>query len=700
MAIAMRPRELRRHWLFYGLRLLFRLTPMREGTRDRLRQRFVSRFSRLLPTGPRGLAPGVQGEARRRAPQTHAGAPAIGYVPWREDALPAPPPATLVAFYLPQFHPIPENDAWWGAGFTEWRNVGRALPQYEGHAQPRLPGELGYYDLRVPAVMRRQVELAQQYGIGAFCFYFYWFGGQRPLEAPLRQWLADPSLDLPFCLCWANENYSRRWDGRDDEVLLGQRHSPEDDLAFIAHVREYLADPRSLRIDGRPLLLVYRPGLLPDAAATAARWRAWARDNGLGELFLAYVQGFERPDPRDIGFDAAVEFPPNLGTPAPITEYQRLLNPDFRGQVYDWRELVREAERRPMPDYPLFPGVNPSWDNEPRRAGRGRIYAHASPRGYRDWLQRVLQTRIPRLPPSQRLVFVNAWNEWAEGAVLEPDARLGYAWLDATRQALQSAAVIKRSRDAPAQRPCAVVHVWHVELLDEIAAALRAGGLDWRLLITTAPERAEAITARLRALRLPAELVVRENRGRDILPFLHAAERLLDEGVQVVLKLHTKRSSHRSDGDAWRRDLIERLLRPERVAAITRAFAEDPTLGLAAAEGHLQPLGTYWGANRDAVDYLALRMGFPPPTPERARFAAGSMFWLRPEALRPLLDAHLDDWDFEREKGQLDGTFAHAVERVFCHVVEHAGFRVTTAAAMCGEAETDPDACYPHAQPG
>jgi hypothetical protein len=195
----------------------------------------------------------------------------------------------------------------------------RALPQFEGHAQPRLPADLGYYDLRDPRTMREQVALAAEYGIGAFCFYFYWFSGTTLLEQPLRQWRGDPSLQLPFCLCWANESWSRRWDGRGEDILMAQAHSPGDDLAFIAHVADYLRDARYLRVDGKPLLLVYRPGLLPgcqpDRGALArvvprARRR---RDPP------ACVQAFERPDPRDIGFDSAVEFPPNLAAPANLT---------------------------------------------------------------------------------------------------------------------------------------------------------------------------------------------------------------------------------------------------------------------------------------------------------------------------------------------------------------------------------------------
>ncbi|WP_426688362.1 glycoside hydrolase family 99-like domain-containing protein [Rhodanobacter ginsengiterrae] len=680
-------RQLAKRCLFTVLRTGFRLTPMPATTRDRLRQRFLDRHADLLPASPRGQqVSGCRVEHRLR---TCAGARAIGFVPHRGGDLPTALPATVVAFYLPQFHPIPENDAWWGEGFTEWHNVTRALPQFEGHAQPCLPGELGFYDLRQPDTMRRQMTLAREYGIGAFCSYFYWFAGKTLLEQPLQQWLADPTLELPLCLCWANENWSRRWDGRAEDILIGQQHSAADDLAFIAHVARYLADPRYLRIDGKPLLLVYRPGLLPDAKATAERWRAWCRNNGIGEIQLGYVQSFDRADPRTIGFDAAIEFPPNNTTLEPITARQQLLNPAYHGDVHDWRELARQAIAQADPAYPRYPGVNPGWDNEPRRSGRGRVLAHASPRGYRDWLRHAV-TVAQRRFPQQPLVFVNAWNEWAEGAVLEPDSRLGHAWLEATRAALQPA-------PSPDPRPCAVIHIWYPELLDELVAALRQSGVDWRVVITTADEREHAVRAQARQLGLDAEIEVFENRGRDILPFLHVANRLLDEGVTTVLKLHGKRSSHRQDGEIWRRELLDRLLAPERASRIVAAFRDDARLGLVHAEGHLQPLDYYWGANQDNLDYLTRRLGIAAPQVQSDNFIAGSMFWLRPAALRPLLDAHLESAGFEAEAGQLDGTLAHAVERVFCLAARHGGFVAASATNLLGMSDP-PAGTYPFAR--
>lgn len=678
-------RDFARRCLFITLQTGFRLTPMPATTRDRWRQRFLDRHYGLIPRKPQGQV-GDATQAERRS-RVNAAGRAIGHQTHRAGELPQPLPATLVAFYLPQFHPIPENDAWWGEGFTEWHNVTRALPQFEGHAQPRLPAELGFYDLRLPTVMRRQMQLAREYGIGAFCSYFYWFGGKTLLEQPLQQWLADSSLDLPLCLCWANENWSRQWDGRANDILIGQRHSADDDLAFIAHVARYLADPRYLRVDGKPLLLVYRPGLLPDPKATVTRWRTWCRANGIGEIQLAYMQSFDRVDPRDIDFDAAVEFPPNNITPAPITARQQLLNPEYRGDVHDWRELARQSMTQPDPAYPRYPGVNPGWDNEPRRSGSGRVFAHASPRGYRDWLRHAIATARRRFP-RQPLVFINAWNEWAEGAVLEPDTRFGHAWLEATRAALHPAPVADT-------RPCAVIHIWYPDLLDELATALRASGIDWRIVITTTHERESQVRERVAQLGLDTEIEVFENRGRDILPFLHVANRLLDEGVTTVLKLHSKRSTHRQDGEIWRRELLDKLLAPERASRILAAFHDDATLGLVHAEGHLQSLDYYWGANQANVDYLTRRLGIPAPQVEHDNFIAGSMFWLRPAALRPLLDAHLEVAEFEAEAGQLDGTLAHAIERVFS--MSASGFSTASVAALLGLAEAVPTP-YPYAR--
>lgn len=427
------------HWL-----------PLPTGVKQRVKSAVFSTFPSLFkatnayrawknlqPLGGQGSAPPSWQPALSGS--DHHVARTATYVPRLE----APPllrkPVRMIAFYLPQFHPIPENDEWWGEGFTEWTNVGPAQPQFVGHHQPHVPDELGYYDLRDVAVQRRQIELAKLYGIEGFCFYFYWFGGKRLLEEPLENWLADRSLDLPFCLCWANENWSRRWDGLDQEILIAQNHSAEDDLAFIAEVAPYLRDPRYIRIEGKPLLLVYRPSLLPASDQTARRWRTWCRENGIGEIFLAYTQSFEAGDPDQYGFDAAVEFPPNRSSPPNVTHAVVPLREDFSANVFDWSVFPQRSENYQPRHYKLFRSVCPGWDNTARRRHGAGVFINNTPDLYRTWLENAIEDTLNHInSPSERLVFVNAWNEWAEGAHLEPDAATGFAYLQATRDALEA----------------------------------------------------------------------------------------------------------------------------------------------------------------------------------------------------------------------------------------------------------------------
>ncbi|HWM24530.1 MAG TPA: glycoside hydrolase family 99-like domain-containing protein [Chthoniobacterales bacterium] len=355
-------------------------------------------------------------------------------------AAPVPSDVKAIAFYLPQFHTIPQNDLWWGKGFTEWTNVRRGKPNFEGHYQPHVPDGLGYYDLSREGVLEQQAALAQAAGLHGFCFYYYWFGGEVLLDLPVRRMVETGKPAFPFCICWANENWTRRWDGKDSDILIAQRHSAEDDFAFIRHIERIIRSENYIRIAGKPVLLVYRPSLLPDAKATLERWRTHVRSAGLGELHLVMVQSFsEGISPADYGFDAVVQFPPHLPS-TPVTPVIRGKAADFTGYIYNYDEVRQRAIGQlhsAAPGSTLYPGVMPSWDNTARQGGRSSIWVNSSPEAYSEWLAEAVSLARAQLSPAERFVFINAWNEWAEGCHLEPDARFGYAWLNATALALR-----------------------------------------------------------------------------------------------------------------------------------------------------------------------------------------------------------------------------------------------------------------------
>ena len=370
--------------------------------------------------------------------------------PLFEEVQPLPssavPRAKVLAFYLPQFHAVPENDAWWGKGFTEWTNVARGLPRFAGHYQPRIPRDLGHYRLHGTETLRQQAELARGAGVHGFVFYFYWFNGRRLLDGPLDALLDDPSVNLPFCLMWANENWTRRWDGSENEVLISQDYRRADEPALVAELLRHFGDARYIRLGGRPVLMVYRAGLIPATAAAVDRWRALFRAYGEDPLFIM-AQSFDDRDPRGFGMDAAVEFPPHK-----LTDNLESLKPGLRmldhaatARVLSYDAVAMATDLAPAP-YPLIRTAMPSWDNDARRQGAGMVLHGSTPAAYQAWLARLITAAVAQPIEGEAVVCVNAWNEWAEGAYLEPDMHFGAAYLNATGRAVAGVTVEHRRR--------------------------------------------------------------------------------------------------------------------------------------------------------------------------------------------------------------------------------------------------------------
>ncbi len=344
--------------------------------------------------------------------------------------------AKAIAFYLPQFHRFAENDEWWGAGFSEWRNVARAAPRFDGHYQPRIPRDLGFYDLSHEQTIREQSELAKSNGVDAFCFYYYRFNNKRLMEKPLDLFVQS-DIDQEFCIMWANENWTRSWDGTND-VMIEQQYLIDDEDAFIEDTASYMKDDRYIRLNGKPVFILYRPGLLPDMKATLLRWRSkWTAVLGI-EPVVMMVQAFGDEDPREYGFDAAIEFPPHKicdSMPLANSEF-KIFDPNFSGKIRHYKDAVNQSLNTSKAAYPLIKGVTPSWDNDARRQGAGSVLHGSTPALYEQWLNGAINYAEQNPVEKESLVFINAWNEWAEGAYLEPDVHFGHAYLNATRRAV------------------------------------------------------------------------------------------------------------------------------------------------------------------------------------------------------------------------------------------------------------------------
>ncbi len=354
----------------------------------------------------------------------------------------------LIAFHLPQFHPIAENDRWWGKGFTEWTNVTKARPLFRGHDQPRLPADLGYYDLRLPETRAAHAELAQRYGIEGFCFWHYWFHGRRLLERPVDEILASGEPNFPFCLAWANESWSRSWLGDNREVLIEQSYSEEDDRNHARWLARAFADSRYIRIHGRPLLVVYRPKALPDARRTTDIFRTECIRLGLPEPYLVGIDAHcFGTDLRQLGFDMTEHHEPQLGVLAPEVFIDGPLRSRFkrnlkRGifsattKIYSYAAAT-DLMARVRPTFPHFPCCFVGWDNTARRGRDAIVMVDSSPELFRSQLS-VMANVVLRKQPEERVVFINAWNEWAEGMYLEPDARSGHDYLRAVASVIEA----------------------------------------------------------------------------------------------------------------------------------------------------------------------------------------------------------------------------------------------------------------------
>ena len=372
----------------------------------------------------------------------------------------------LVAMYFPQLHAIPENDEWWGEGFTDWVNVMSALRHYEDHHQPRVPLGKNYYDQSELDTMLWQVDLAKEYGIFGFCHYHYWFDGKQLLETPTNNLLNNKHVDFPFCLSWANETWSRRWDARESHILIQQTHPPvmESWKRHFDYLIRAWTDERAIRVDNKPVFIIYRPHHITEINQMLDFWRESAVKYGIEGLYFIAQKQYEHPLEESLeNFDAEFQFQPfesiyspdfESGTlkqnkwvqllralPESVQNYLRDLEYKYFHRLtfheYDkvWKHAIRIREHTKLTTYP---GAFIDWDNTARYKKRATIFKGASPERFEYWFTQLVKS-MPKRNLPENLIFINAWNEWAEGAYLEPDETNGFRYLEAVKSALLNA---------------------------------------------------------------------------------------------------------------------------------------------------------------------------------------------------------------------------------------------------------------------
>ncbi len=344
------------------------------------------------------------------------------------------------AFYLPQFHSIKENDETYGKGFTEWTNVAQTIPQFIGHYQPKIPYDLGFYNLLQSGIMERQVEIAKAYGLYGFCFYYYWFSGKRVLEKPLEYFLKS-NIDFKFHFCWANENWSKLWDGGNKEIILEQKLEENDAEKFFADILPFIKDERYEKIDNKPLLMIYRPSLFEKEKFLKfiKKLNELAQKENFDGFYIMASTAFYFDEPKEYGCEGVIEFPPHqLEKYCPSIKVKRI-SKKAKFSVLDIKSYINDKQYIYEKDYTIFKTAFPSWDNTPRKLYSSATCFNIEGEDFRNWLQGIIQWTKQHNNDNEQYIYINAWNEWAEGAILEPTTRYGYNNLNILRDCLEQA---------------------------------------------------------------------------------------------------------------------------------------------------------------------------------------------------------------------------------------------------------------------
>ncbi len=586
-----------------------------------------------------------------------------------------------LAIYLPQYHEIPENNEWWGNGFTEWTNVKNGRPRYEGHHQPRVPDpSFGYYDLSDVNNIKKQVNLAKEHGIYGFAIYYYWFSGKRLLEKPLDIILDHKEIDIPFCLIWANENWTRTWDGLEKNILIAQKHTEQDPENFIRDIKKYVDDARYIRIDGKPVICIYAPTNIPEIRDVIKTYREEALRIGIGEIEIWVCMGDSNACYMGIEdiIDGQYEFPPRGKGDIEARAF-----PD-NGEARSYQDLVQNMITfKTTSKIPLYRGVMLEWDNSARKKEHYHLWDNFSPDLFYIWCKFVIEYTRKMLPPDRSFFFINAWNEWGEGTYLEPDTTYGYANINKLSLALFEKSNMLEGLNSPKEiflelynRKCKAfsdfkiavqVHVYYVDLIDEIIRYTNNIQNKFDLYISTDTfDKKNYILEQIHGKSKADNVFVDifENKGRDVVPFIIQLKKNIYQ-YKYICHIHTKKSVHSDFGNIWREYSFQNLLGSKlTVNKILDMFESDQTVGIIYPTNiDIVRSWCHWGDNKEIAENLLYSLGYYIYLPNDIEFPAGNMFWARADAVTPIFKLELSE--IPNEEGQKDGTIMHAIERMW-----------------------------------
>ena len=593
-----------------------------------------------------------------------------------------------IALYLPQFHSIKENNEWWGKDFTEWHNVRKAKSLYKKHHQPRIPGDnlgyLGYYDLSSEEVIMKQVELAKAHGIYGFGIYYYWFSGKRLLEKPLDLFLNNKEIEFKFLLIWANEDWTRRWNGYEGKILIKQQYKDSDPFNFIKDIKKYIIDKRYITINDIPILGLYEPKKMPNLSNTISIWRKEAKNLKIGKLYIIAClnnNSFEEMKNSKL-FEAVYEFSPR--------DSLKFFVKDMPYSVYATVLYKKIDLENTNDDFPLYRGSMLEFDNSPRKKEKSSIYENYSPEQFYMINKKIIEWTRNRYNKNNRFIFINAWNEWGEGTYLEPDRKYGYASINSLSKALFKQPYkeinINFSNFKNESIIAIQVHLYYDDLISEIINKTNNIPVLFDLFVSTdSLDKKKKIIHYIKQYSKSRnfEVMIVENKGRDIMPFLFQMK-LKIKRYKYICHIHTKKSLFIEIGENWRKYLYNNLLGSENIVTeILSDFENNDKLGFAFPENYYEVLLLFGeqinNLNKKNMKYLLQKLfhNFKLKIGEKIVFPVGNMFWAKINAIFQIFNENFKN-EIPEEFGQKDGTIMHGIERIWLYIVQSNGYYYKT----------------------